>query len=57
MAAVLIFLPCLLILAKNYSWQIGCHGNKKRLIYAFENFANTYLRKVAKFQGDGLFRF
>ena len=27
------------------------------LIYELENFANTYLGKVTKFQGDGLFRF
>ena len=32
---------------------------KKRLslIYELENFANTYLGKVTKFQVDGLFRF
>ena len=52
--------PRLLILAKNYSWQIGCHGNKVTSISnsdELENFANTYLRKVTKFQGDGFFRF
>ena len=27
------------------------------LIYELENFVNTYLGKVTKFQGDGLFRF
>ena len=27
------------------------------LIYELENFANTYLGKVTKFQGDGLFCF
>ena len=34
-------------------------ARKKRLslIYEVENFAYTYLRKVTKFQGDGLFRF
>ena len=34
-------------------------ATKKRLslIYELENFANTYLGKVTKFQGDGLFRF
>ena len=34
-------------------------ATKKRLslIYELRNFANTYLRKVTKFQGDGLFRF
>ena len=34
-------------------------ATKKRLslIYELENFANIYLRKVTKFQGDGLFRF
>ena len=34
-------------------------ATKKRLslIYELENFANTYLGKVTKFQVDGLFRF
>ena len=34
-------------------------ATKKRLslIYELENFADTYLGKVTKFQGDGLFRF
>ena len=27
------------------------------LIYEIQNFANTYLGKVTKFQGNGLFRF
>ena len=34
-------------------------ATKKRLslIYELKSFANTYLGKVTKFQGDGLFRF
>ena len=34
-------------------------ATKKRLslIYELENFANTYLGKITKCQGDGLFRF
>ena len=27
------------------------------LTYEIQNFANTYLEKVTKFQGNGLFRF
>ena len=48
MAAVLIFNHIYWFWKKNYSWKIGCQGNKKRLslIYELENFANTYLEKV-----------
>ena len=37
---------------------MGYHGNKESLslIFELENFANTQLRKVTKFQGDSLFR-
>ena len=45
--------------ALNNSSQIGYHGNKETstLIYEIQNFANTYLGKVSKFQGNGLFSF
>ena len=39
---------------------MGYHGNKEMrlsLIYEIQNFANTYLGKVTKFQSNELLRF
>ena len=61
MVAVLIFnhVPRLLILAKTTLGKLVAMATKKRLslTYELENFVNTYLGKVTKFQVDGWFCF
>ena len=46
-------------MAKTTLGKLVAMATKKRLslTYELENFANTYLEKGTKFQGDGLFRF
>ena len=59
MAAVLIFNHICWFWQKTALDKLVAMATKKRLplIYELENFANTYLGKVTKFQGDGFFRF
>ena len=59
MAVVLIFNHIYWFWQKTTLGKLVAMATKKRLslIYELENFANTYLGKVTKFQGDGLFRF
>ena len=59
MVAVLIFNHVYWFWQKTTLGKLVAMATKKRrsLIYELENFANTYLGKVTKFQVDGLFRF
>ena len=58
MAAVLIFNHIYWFWQKTALGKLVAMATKKlvSLIYELENFVNTYLGKVTKFQGDGLFR-
>ena len=59
MVAVLIFNQVYWFWLKTTLDQLVTMTTKKRLslIYEIENFADTYLEKVTKLQGDGLLRF
>ena len=59
MVAVFIFNHIYGFWQKTTLGKLVAMATKKRLslIYELQNFANTYLGKVTKFQVDGLFRF
>ena len=59
MAAVLILTTFTDFGKKTALGKLVAMATRKRIsvIFELENFADTYLEKVTKFQGDGLFRF